>query len=128
MKFIFALMFPFFTITAIFSQNYVDILKVTGNTTPLNKFDSSSSSTRVNEIVADLTLPVKLNDNNAIVTGLIYETVQTKLFANEPAKNISAVTLKAGLEKNLMTPGQAHLCCCRKLHRILYHLEIKIFR
>jgi hypothetical protein len=44
-------------------------------------------------------MPVKLNDSNALITGLIYEGMQTKLFENQAMKTVTAVTLKAGLEK-----------------------------
>ena len=96
MKFVFGLIISFLSTSIVFSQNYVDILKISANTTSLNKFDSSSATTRVNELVTDLTVPIKLNDSNAIVTGVIYETFQTKLFANQNEKSATMVILKAG--------------------------------
>jgi hypothetical protein len=92
----------FSSVTA-FSQKYVDILKINVNTTPLNKFDSSASKTRVNELVADLTVPIKLNDSNAVITGLVYEGMQAKLFENQAMKSVSAIILKAGFEKKFNT-------------------------
>ena len=85
--------------SAAFAQNYVDVLRVYANTTTLNKFDSSNSSTRVNEVYADLTLPIKLNDRTAIITGMVYEGVQVKLFANQNPTNLSGVVIKAGITR-----------------------------
>ena len=81
------------------SQNYVDILKVNGNTTPINKFDTSSYSTKINEICADLTVPIKLNDNTSLLSGIIYENIQTKLFEDGNIITLNSYTLKLGLNK-----------------------------
>lgn len=81
------------------SQNYVDFLKVTGNTTSVNKFDTSSSSTKINEIYADLTVPIKLNENSCLLSGVIYENIQTKLFEDGNAITLNSYTLKLGMNK-----------------------------
>ncbi|MBS1651291.1 MAG: hypothetical protein JSU07_04695 [Bacteroidetes bacterium] len=79
------------------AQNHFDVFQLFTNTTPLSKFDSSNSSTRVNEIMSDLTVPIKLSNNFAIITGAIYETVNVKLFANDSPINLNALSIKAGL-------------------------------
>lgn len=99
MKFYLVAGLSLFAITSVFSQKYVDLLKVNINTTPLNKFEDTTTSTRINELVTDLTVPIKLNDSNAVITGLIYEGMQSKLFDNQAMKTVSAIILKAGLEK-----------------------------
>ena len=82
-----------------FSQNYVDVLKLSGITTPDNVFDSSSVKTKITEINADLTVPIKVNTNTTIITGLIYETIETKLFSDATAKRFGSTTLKIGANK-----------------------------
>jgi len=83
----------------IFSQSYVDILKVTGSTTPYNTFDSSSSTTQINEVNADLTVPIKVSAKLSIITGVIYENINTKLFAEDNIKHFGSTTLKVGANK-----------------------------
>jgi hypothetical protein len=84
-----------------FSQNYVDILKVSASTTPNNSFDSSATKTKLNEVLVDLTVPVKINEGFSVLTGVIYESIQTKLFADGIAKNFGSTTVKLGFNKQL---------------------------
>lgn len=84
-----------------FSQNYVDILKVSASTTSNNSFDSSSTKTKLNELIVDLTLPVKINEGFSVLTGVIYEDIQTKLFADGIVKNFGSTALKLGFNKQL---------------------------
>ena len=72
----------------IFSQNYVDLLKVNFNTTNFNTFDSSSSKTQVNELMVDFTIPIKLNEKTSLISGLIYENIQTKFTVSEDANKV----------------------------------------
>lgn len=81
------------------SQNYIDVLKVNFNSTPYAVFDSSESKTRVKEIFCDLTTPIKLNDKSSIITGFIFESIQSKLFADESEKTFGSTTLKLGFNK-----------------------------
>ena len=83
------------------AQNYIDILKLNLNTTPLNQFDSSTQSTRVKEIGADLTLPIKINDKLAILTGLTYENIQSNVFENQSSISVSSINLKIGVNKSI---------------------------
>ncbi len=84
-----------------FSQNYVDLLKVNVSTTPFNTFDGSSSKSKLNEVLIDLSLPIKINDKLSVLTGVIYENIQTKLFANDNIKHFGSTTLKIGINKQL---------------------------
>lgn len=82
-----------------FSQNYIDILKVNAITTPYNTFDTSNSETKINQLDADLTAPIKITDQFSVITGLTYENIQTKLFAGEKMKRFGSITLKSGINK-----------------------------
>ena len=84
---------------SIISQNYIDIFKVNANTSSLNKFDTSSSTTRVDEFAADLTIPIKINTKTSVISGVINENIQTKLFADGNTKTFSAITLKMGMNR-----------------------------
>lgn len=82
-----------------FAQKYVDIAKFYYSTTPLNHFENSDSSTRIKELGVDLTIPIVINPTDALLTGLIYERIETKLFEAGPVENISVVGVRAGLSR-----------------------------
>jgi len=84
-----------------FSQNYVDILKVSASTTPNNTFDSSAAKTKLQEACVDLTVPVKIHEGLSALTGVTYESLQTKLVADGITKNFGSTTLKLGFNKQL---------------------------
>jgi Domain of unknown function (DUF6268) len=85
----------------VFSQNYVDLLKVNASTTPSNTFDASTSKSKLNEVLVDFTLPIKINDKLSVLSGIIYENFQTKLFAADNIKTFGSTTLKLGINKQL---------------------------
>ncbi len=89
----------FFNTALAYSQNYLDVIKVNLATTPYNKFDTGLSKTKINQIDADLTVPVKINKNFSLITGLINENIQTKLFENQNIKQFGSVTLKLGINQ-----------------------------
>jgi len=96
-----AVILLFSGVVPVFSQNYVDILKLTGNTTAFNTFDTSSSRTTINEIMADLTVPIKFNDRHSLLSGVIYENTQTKLFTDGNVISFGSMTLKLGVSKQV---------------------------
>lgn len=73
----------------VIAQNYVELLKVQVGTTPLNKFDSSITSSVLNEFLVDATVPVKINPKSTFITGIIFENIQTKLFADQKMHTFS---------------------------------------
>ena len=99
----------------IFSQNYVDLLKVNLNTTNLNTFDSSSSKTQVNELMVDFTIPIKLNEKTSLISGLIYENIQTKLFEDGNIKSFGSSALKLGLTNKFNEKFSATLVLLPKI-------------
>jgi hypothetical protein len=96
-KFFYIFIFAF--ASKISSQNYVDILKVSYATTPFNTFDTSSSKTKLDQLDADLTVPIKLNEKSTIITGLMYESFQTKLFADKGSVGFGSSVLKLGFNR-----------------------------
>ena len=65
----------------------------------LNYFEQSDSSTRIKELGLDITVPVLINASDAILTGLIYERIETKLFETGPAETFSVAGVRIGLSK-----------------------------
>lgn len=84
-----------------YSQNYIDLLKINAGTTPHNQFDSSSAKTKINELSADLSIPIRLNEKTSVITGIIYEVIQTQLFKDGKTGMFGSTTVKLGLNKNL---------------------------
>ena len=85
--------------SGVFAQNYVELAKFYYSNTALNSFEQSDSSTRVKELGLDITVPLLINKSDAILTGLIYERIETKLFEADPAVTFSVAGLRVGLSK-----------------------------
>jgi hypothetical protein len=85
--------------TNVFGQKYVDIAKFWYGNSSLNKFDQSESSTRLKELGLDVTVPIVINSSDAILTGLFYERIQTRLFEKDPETTVSVIGVRAGLSK-----------------------------
>ena len=84
------------------SQDYIDLFKFTYLNSPFNKADSVPGPSRVQEFYLDVTLPIKLSERSAIITGLTIE--QLSVSSNPAGFNVSAVystTLKLGLNKKI---------------------------
>jgi len=77
----------------------VDILKVNASTTPYNAFDTSSSKTKIDQIDVDLTVPIKINYRLSIISGVMFESFQTKLFEGGNVKTFGSTALKIGANK-----------------------------
>jgi len=82
-------------------QQYVDLARFTYAGTPSNQFDSSNTGTQIQEFIADITLPIKLSDKTAFITGFTFESLNAKL-APELPQNQTVYTglLKLGLNIN----------------------------
>ncbi len=81
------------------AQRYVDIARIYYSNSAKNYFENSDSSTRIKEFGVEVTLPVVINADNAVLTGLFYERNQTKLFESEPEETFSVIGLRAGLSR-----------------------------
>jgi hypothetical protein len=84
------------------AQDYVDILKVGYGDTFNNTFEGSNGSTHVSVLEADLTFPIVLNDNHALITGIIFSKNRLQLYPSEngqevPYTSLYSNTLKLGI-------------------------------
>jgi len=75
------------------------MVKVSYSNTPVNDFENSSAGTRVKEFGVEITAPVPVNPNDMVMTGLIYERTELKLFESNDEDTISIAGLKLGLIK-----------------------------
>ncbi len=90
----------------VIGQDYVDLFRVQGNTSPQNSFvnDTTSgyknSGTNIEEFGIDLTLPIKLNEKFVIITGLSYDHLSLYTYPENLTvdfERFNMHTLKAGL-------------------------------
>ncbi|GGZ73541.1 DUF6268 family outer membrane beta-barrel protein [Algibacter mikhailovii] len=85
-----------------FSQDYVDVLKLGYGRSFQNNFEGAEGSTYISTLEANLTLPIVLNKNNAIITGGIFSRNKLQLYPPQnglesPFTNLYSTTLKVGL-------------------------------
>jgi hypothetical protein len=104
---LFCLLFiPYFGI----AQEYIDLFKISYGRTFNNKIDGPlSTSTNIGTLEADLTLPIVLNKNNALITGVAFSKNKVQIFPDEEIEifrpgvdddgfaNLYSTTLKLGL-------------------------------
>lgn len=83
--------------TFLYAQDYVDLFKIGYGQTFSNEFEGTNQSTSVKNFDADLTFPVVLNDQNALITGVVYSRNRLELFPNATATSLHSTTLKLGL-------------------------------
>lgn len=85
-----------------FTQSYVDLLKLTYTQLPNTTFNIPNSSSSTNhEIVCDLTLPLLLKNNNALLTGFVYENYLINLYnINNNYNKFETALIKLGYNHN----------------------------
>lgn len=111
-----------------FAQNYVELAKFYYSSTALNSFEQSDSSTRVKELGLDITVPLLINTSDAILTGLIYEKNETKLFEAYPEETFSVAGLRVGLSKKHSEKWTGTYMLVPKLASDFKHLTWKDFQ
>lgn len=82
-----------------YSQEYIDLIKFNYAATPKNNFIDTSGKAPLSEIGLDLTLPLKINDSLAIVTGVFWENINTQLAPETENTTISTFNLRIGINK-----------------------------
>lgn len=128
MKKLFSTLIIFFSINTCFAQNYVDVFKLNYNSTPLNKFDSSANSTKINEISADFTFPKRVNDKLVLISGGSYESIQTRVFENQPYLRFSSIGLKLGFNRSINPQWTASLIMFPKISSDFVEVSRKDFQ
>lgn len=82
-----------------FSQNYFDVLNFTYATTPQNDFEISDAKTTVDEFAMEFNLPVIINTNSILLTGLFANKTKVDLDANMPSTDLNVLGLNVGINK-----------------------------
>ncbi len=80
-----------------FSQNYVDLAKVSHTQIPNAGFENSDAlSTPITQSKILTSIPIKISDSLAFLTGVDYELHNLKLFPISDPVNLSVITAKLG--------------------------------
>lgn len=82
---------------ATLAQDYVDLVRLGYSHTLNNGFENSLSSTEVSSLEADITFPVVLNDQHALITGFAFSKNRLQLFPESRFTSLYSSTLKLGL-------------------------------
>lgn len=100
-SFYFYFLFSFVSIASI-GQNYVDLAKFHYSNTPHTSFDSIgiNETTQVQEMGADIMLPIQLDSNNTILAGLFLEKIKSQFEAPLGKQYVSTINLKIGFNTN----------------------------
>ncbi len=85
-----------------YAQNYIDIVHTEYTNTPQNEFEgqsnsSDSSSSELEKIHVNLTVPIPLKNENTLITGIVYDRINTLFSANSNSIPVSSVILKTGI-------------------------------
>lgn len=128
MKKIIATILCLFIIGNVFSQKYVDVAKFYYGNSSQNKFENSDSSTRIKELGLEITIPIVINPSDAILTGLVYERIQTRFFEKDPETTVSVIGLRAGFSKKHSDKWSGTYVLIPKLASDFDHIGSKDFQ
>lgn len=78
------------------AQEYIDLFKSDYTISPSNSFDSSRAKTDLQEFNGDLTVPIKINDRFAFLTGITYENSTASFNPGESKASVTGLSLKMG--------------------------------
>jgi hypothetical protein len=79
-----------------FAQEYIDLLRSDYSISPNNYFEDSLVNTNLQEINVDVTLPVKINEQLALLTGVTCENISASFDHGKRTSSVTGLTLKLG--------------------------------
>lgn len=79
------------------AQEYVDVLRLGAGISLNNDFENMEESTSMKSLKADFTYPIVLNENNAFITGFIFDINNLELYPNSSSTSLYSSTLKLGI-------------------------------
>lgn len=65
------------------AQNYIDLFKIGYSQNFNNEFEDTNSTTDIHSLDIDLTVPFKINEKNAIITGVLFSRNNLDLFPEQ---------------------------------------------
>ena len=84
------------------AQPFIELFKLSQSRSSANAFsDTVGPTSRIQESNADLTVPFKLQERVALLSGITYERIESRLFADAENKILSSFCLKLGANLKL---------------------------
>lgn len=80
------------------------------------------------EVGLDLTIPFVINSSDALLTGLFYERIETRLFEKDPETTVSVIGVRAGLSKKHSDKWSGTYLLIPKLASDFDHIGSKDFQ
>ncbi len=113
-----------------FTQNYVDLAKISYAVSPFNEYKDDSLNilppTQIIEFSTDLTVPIILKNNNVIISGLIYE--QINLRTENSDQLIYTINPKIGIKLKNSEKFSSTYIALPKLSSDLENIDKKHFQ
>jgi hypothetical protein len=81
-------------------QSYVDLINLTWDEGFMNDYDGGSNQARFYEMSADVTLPIVINENIALLTGFQYEQVNLDFESVGDDLKVHGMAIKVGASVN----------------------------
>lgn len=111
------------------AQDYVDLARFRYDNTPLNQFDSTTASTRVQEITLDATVPIQFKNGNAFITGFDFQQVSVKVNpVDADLTSVYTILLKLGMKMDYGDKWSATYMFMPKLSSDLKQISSRDFQ
>ncbi len=79
------------------SQSYVDLFSINYGKSAETEYENGSQTTTITNLDADFTLPIELNEKQAIITGIDFSNNTLQLFPDANYNNLYLTRIKAGI-------------------------------
>ncbi|MEX2483779.1 MAG: hypothetical protein WED10_04450, partial [Brumimicrobium sp.] len=73
-------------------QDYIDIFKSDYTISPSNSIDGTAAKTHLQEMNGDLTVPIKINERFAFLTGTTYENSSASFDSSRSRESVTGLT------------------------------------
>lgn len=101
--------------TLSFGQDYVDLFTFSYGRSAETDFEDGSGSTSLDFLQATLTVPIPIDENNALITGVDFSRTALEVLANTESVNLYSTTLQLGWSRTFNEKWSATLVMLPKI-------------
>src|SRR5690554_3430575 len=112
----------FFLPFSAMAQNYVDVLKIGYGQTFQNEFKETESHTKISSFKTGITIPIPINENQALITGADFIYNDLKLFPGTESTNLYSTSLTLGMASTWSERWSTTLVLLPKIASDLRHV------
>ena len=109
------LLYLCFTVSIVSAQEYVDLARASYLLSPNNQFEGSDETSSIQEAILNLTLPVKIGENNALVLGAYTEMIQMRLAPDQGFTQVYTINPKIGISTKFNNRWSGNLVLLPKI-------------